>query len=93
MNEIQLLHLVTILKGAGNHRRLRILLLLSHTPHLCLEQIHQFAGSSLPTIAEHVQRLTLAGLIQKRYRGREVEHDLVPLGRKILTLLSTLLQG
>ena len=93
MNEIQLLHLVTILKGAGNHRRLRILLLLSQTPHLCLEQIHQFAGSSLPTIAEHVQRLTLAGLIQKRYRGREVVHDLVPLGRKILTLLSTLLQG
>ena len=93
MNEIQLLHLVTILKGAGNHRRLRILLLLSHTPHLCLEQIHQFAGSSLPTIAEHVQRLTLAGLVRKRYRGREVEHDLVPLGRKILTLLSTLLQG
>ena len=93
MNEIQLLHLVTILKGAGNHRRLRILLLLSHTPHLCLEQIHQFAGSSLPTIAEHVQRLTLAGLIQKRYRGREVEHALVPLGKKILTLLSALLQG
>jgi hypothetical protein len=47
----------------------------------------------LPTIAEHVQRLTLAGLVRKRYRGREVEHDLVPLGKKILTLLSALLQG
>jgi hypothetical protein len=47
----------------------------------------------LPTIAEHVQRLTLAGLIQKRYRGREVEHALVPLGKKILTLLSALLQS
>jgi DNA-binding transcriptional ArsR family regulator len=93
MNEIQLLHLVTILKGAGNHRRLQILLLLSQTPHLCLEQIHQRTGSSLPTIAEHVQRLTLAGLVRKRYRGREVEHDLVPLGKKILTLLSGLLQG
>ena len=93
MNEIQLLHLVTILKGAANHRRLRILLLLSQTPHLCLEQIHQSIGSSLPTIAEHVQRLTLAGLVRKRYRGREVEHDLVPLGKKILTLLSGLLQG
>ena len=93
MSEIQLLHLVAILKGSGNHRRLRILLLLSQTPHLCLEQIHQRTGSSLPTIAEHVQRLTLAGLVRKRYRGREVEHDLVPLGKKILTLLSGLLQG
>jgi DNA-binding transcriptional ArsR family regulator len=92
MSEIQLLHLVTILKGAGNHRRLRILLLLSQTPHLCLEQIHQRAGGSLPTIAEHAQRLALAGLVQKRYRGREVEHTLAPLGQRILTLLPSLLQ-
>jgi len=93
MSEIHLLHLVTILKGVGNHRRLRIHLLLSQTPHLCLKQIHQCAGSSLSTIAEHVQRLTLAGLIRKRYRGRQVEHALVPLGKKILTLLPALLQG
>ena len=66
MSELQLLHLVTILKWAGNPRRLRILLLLSQTPHLCLEQIHQYTGSNLPTIAEHVQRLTLGGLIRKR---------------------------
>jgi DNA-binding transcriptional ArsR family regulator len=92
MSEIQLLHLVTILKGAGNHRRLRILLLLSQTPRLCLEQIHQCTGSSLPTIAEHVQRLALAGLVQKRYRGRKVEHTLAPLGQRIFTLLPSLLQ-
>ena len=92
MSEIQLLHLVTILKGAGNHRRLRILLLLSQTPHLGFYQINHRSVGSLPTIAENAQRLALAGLVQKRYRGREVEHTLAPLGQRILTLLPSLLQ-
>lgn len=91
MGDSEIRQLANIFKGAGNHRRLRILLVLHQHRCLPLERICDLAGSTLPTISEHTRRLALAGLIRKRYRGRQVHHTLAPLGHRVLTFLPTLL--
>ena len=91
MGEPDIRHLAEVFKGAGNHRRLIILLVLQRYSSLPLEGICHHAGSTLTTISEHTRRLALAGLIHKRYRGREVHHTLAPLGQRILGFLPTLL--
>jgi predicted transcriptional regulator len=76
-----------VFKGVANHRRIEILQLLQAEPRLTLWQIRERARLGRQTACEHVRRLALARLVHKRYRGREVEHTLAPLGRKILDQL------
>jgi len=76
-----------VFKGVANHRRIEILQLLQAQPKLTLWQIQDRARLGRQTACEHVRRLTLARLVHKRYRGREVEHTLAPLGHKILSQL------
>jgi DNA-binding MarR family transcriptional regulator len=91
MGESDIRRLAGIFKGAGNHRRLRILLVVHQHRCLSLEKICALAGSSLPTISEHTRRLVLARLIRKHYSGRQVHHTLTPLGQRVLSFLPELL--
>ena len=91
MGDAQIHQLATIFKGAGNHRRLKILLILAHHHALSLGDLCQQVGSTLTTISEHTRRLALARLIRKRYHGREVHHTLTPLGHRVLSFFPTLL--
>jgi hypothetical protein len=43
------------------------------------------------TVCEHVRRLASAKLVYKKYKGREVEHTLAPLGQRLLSFLPALL--
>ncbi|OHA19133.1 MAG: hypothetical protein A3C08_00270 [Candidatus Taylorbacteria bacterium RIFCSPHIGHO2_02_FULL_47_18] len=76
-------------KGVANHRRLQILLLLHAYKVLSLIAIAKNLHCNLKTIAEHTRRLTLAGLVNKKYRGREVEHTLSPYGHRMFDLIKT----
>jgi DNA-binding MarR family transcriptional regulator len=68
-------------KGAANHRRLDILFLVTRRDRLTLGQIADTLDCNLKTISEHTRRLVQAGLINKKYRGRKVEHSLSPYGK------------
>ncbi|PJE60090.1 MAG: hypothetical protein COU85_00180 [Candidatus Portnoybacteria bacterium CG10_big_fil_rev_8_21_14_0_10_44_7] len=68
-------------KGAANHRRLGILLLLNKRDGLTLEKIAGALDCNIKTISEHTRRLVQAGLLNKQYRGRQVAHSLSPYGR------------
>ena len=80
-----------ILKGAANHRRIQILLLIKEKRCLSLFAIQDLTAASRQAVCEHTRRLALAGLIRKRYRGREVHHTLAPLGHRVLSFLPALL--
>jgi DNA-binding transcriptional ArsR family regulator len=82
--------LVRIGKGVGNARRLAILELLAKRRDLSLTQIAQDCRGDIRTIAEHVRKLTLAGLVMKRRAGPIVEHAISPRGRKVLRFLRAL---
>lgn len=67
-------------KGVSNHRRIQILLLVSHRPGVILDDIVDTVQGNDKTIGEHVRRLALSGLVEKAYVGRMVEHRLTPYG-------------
>ncbi len=76
-------------KGVSNHRRIQILLLIASKPELSLIDIADAVHGNMKTIAEHVRRLVIAGLVEKRHAGREVQHVLTPYGRTFHGFIKT----
>lgn len=69
-------------KGVSNHRRIAILILVSKIPNITLEDISENLGCNIKTTSEHTRRLVQAGLLNKEYKGRKVEHKVSPYGKK-----------
>lgn len=80
------------LKGVANHRRIAILLLVAARSGLTLEDIATTLNANEKTIGEHTRRLHQAGLIDKRYRGKFVEHTLSPYGKLFVRFLKSFQQ-
>lgn len=77
------------LKGMANHYRIEILLLIAKQEGMTLEDIIEELGANEKTIGEHTRRLYLAGLINKKYRGKFVEHTLSPYGKTFVRFLQS----
>lgn len=75
------------LKGMANHYRIEILLLVAVHEKITLENIVEMLGANEKTIGEHTRRLYNAGLINKKYRGKFVEHTLSPYGKTFVRFL------
>lgn len=76
-------------KGAANHRRLDILRLIARNDGITLEDIADALRCNIKTISEHTRRLVQAGLLNKKYRGRQVEHSLSPYGKRFVAFSKT----
>lgn len=75
------------LKGMANHYRIEILLLIAERDEITLEDIVETLGANEKTLGEHTRRLYQAGLINKKYRGKFVEHTLSPYGKTFVRFL------
>ena len=75
------------LKGIANHYRIEILLLIAERDGITLEDIVKTLGANEKTIGEHTRRLYQAGLLNKKYRGKFVEHTLSPYGKTFVRFL------
>ena len=75
------------LKGMANHYRIEILLLIAASKDITLEGIVATLKANEKTIGEHTRRLYQAGLINKKYRGKFVEHTLSPYGKTFVQFL------
>lgn len=71
-------------KGIANHRRIDILNLIAKNKDLTLLEISESLKCNNKTICEHTRRLVQAGLVNKKYRGREVCHCLSLYGEEIM---------
>lgn len=71
-------------KGAANHRRLQILFLIKSNQGLALEDIAYRLKCNLKTISQHTRRLVQSGLLNKKYKGRSVQHFLSPYGERFV---------
>jgi DNA-binding MarR family transcriptional regulator len=67
-------------KGVANHRRIEILLFVQSHDSCSLDDIVGALRGNMKTVSEHTRRLVIAGLIEKSYSGRTVEHRLTPYG-------------
>jgi len=76
------------LKGMANHYRIEILLLIGERDKITLDGIVETLGANEKTIGEHTRRLHHAGLIDKNYRGKFVEHTLSPYGKTFVKFLA-----
>lgn len=77
------------LKGVANHHRIEILMLIAEREGLTLEQISDALKTNLKTTSAHTTRLQQAGLLQKKYLGRNVMHTLSPYGYIFYSFLKT----
>ena len=77
------------LKGISNHYRIEILLLIAARERITLEEIVRELQANEKTIGEHTRRLYVAGLINKKYRGKFVEHYLSPYGKTFVRFLKS----
>ena len=77
------------LKGIANHYRIEILMLIAEREKVTLEDIVKIIDANEKTIGEHTRRLFQAGLINKKYRGRFVEHSLSPYGKTFVSFLKS----
>ena len=75
------------LKGIANHHRIAILLLIAENKRITLEKIVERIRANEKTIGEHTRRLVTAGLVDKEYNGKFVEHMLTPYGRMFVNFL------
>jgi predicted transcriptional regulator len=77
------------LKGMANHYRIDILLLIAKTAGITLEEIIAKLKANEKTLGEHTRRLARAGLVNKKYRGKFVEHSLSPYGKIFVKFLKS----
>lgn len=76
------------IKGIANHRRIEILFLIAREEGISVNGISGNLSCNFKTIAEHVRRLALAGLVEKKYEGHVVKHKLTPYGRIFISFLT-----
>ena len=76
-------------KGVANHRRIDILKLVEQSENISVDGIAQALDCNFKTISEHTRRLVQAGLVNKKYAGREVVHTLSPYGKMMLEFIGT----
>ena len=77
------------LKGMANHHRIEILLLVAKNNGITLDGIIETLDANPKTIGEHTRRLYQAGLINKKYKGKFVEHSLSPYGKIFVNFLKS----
>jgi Bacterial regulatory protein, arsR family. len=76
-------------KGAANHRRIEILLLIDKNNGIAVEGIVQILNANFKTVSEHIRRLVQAGLVNKNYQGRRVSQTLSPYGKRFVEFIRT----
>lgn len=77
------------LKGMANHYRIQILFYIANNDKATLEDIFKALDANQKTISEHTRRLYVAGLINKKYRSKFVEHTLSPYGKTFVKFLES----
>jgi predicted ArsR family transcriptional regulator len=76
-------------KGAANHRRIAILLIVEKNDGITVEEIADALETNFKTISQHTRSLVHAGLLNKKYRGRQVTHSPSPYGGAFLKFMKT----
>jgi len=77
------------MKGVANHWRIEILLFINKNSGATLDEISDGLKMNIKTASEHARRLAQAGLINKTYAGRQVQHTLSPYGKLFISFITT----
>lgn len=76
-------------KGVASSKRLDILFSINRNEGISVDGIAEEVKTNFKTTSEHTRRLVLAGLVNKKYQGRQVTHNLSPYGKKFIKFIET----
>jgi DNA-binding MarR family transcriptional regulator len=76
-------------KGAANHWRIAIIRSVAKHEGITVEDLADTLKANMKTISQHTRSLVHAGLLNKTYAGREVQHTLSPYGRAFHIFMNT----
>ncbi len=76
-------------KGAANHWRIAILVTVEAGEGIDVDGIAETLKGNFKTISAHTHRLVQAGLLNKKYKGRQVVHSLSPYGHAFFKFLKS----
>ena len=76
-------------KGVANHRRIDILIIVEKNDGITVDEIAGLLKTNFKTISQHTQSLVRAGLLNKKYAGRQVTHSLSPYGKFFVKFMQT----
>ncbi len=76
-----------VFRGLAHEHRVELLKLLGKKPYLTLDEIADTLDVNYKTIAGHLKRMELSGLVHKQQEGSSVEHSLTARGTKIFRFL------
>ncbi|MCK5286137.1 MAG: winged helix-turn-helix transcriptional regulator [Candidatus Pacebacteria bacterium] len=76
-------------KGPANHRRIDILLFIEKNKGSSLFDIAEGLKTDYKVVAQHTEKLVLAGLLNKQYIGKPVSHKLSPYGKRFVSFIKT----
>lgn len=79
-----------LVRGFANHRRIEILELLKKEPELSVDDVTEALKINYKTAADHLRRLTIAGLLLKRSDSVSIRHKLTTRAENVLKFLRTL---
>jgi len=74
-----------IIKAFANHRRIQILELLENSSGFSVDEISKKLNVGFFTISDHIRKLSDAGLVEKKNKGRFVINSLSKRGKYILS--------
>ncbi len=74
-------------KGAANHWRIDMLLLIAKRDGITQEEIVEILRGNQKTFSGHVTKLVHAGLVGKKYAGRNVVYSLSPYGKRFVNFI------
>ena len=76
-------------KGAANHWRIAILSAVQNKEGINVDELTLELKGNFKTISQHTRSLVNAGLLNKKYKGRQVTHRLSPYGSAFLKFMKS----
>ncbi|MBI3046468.1 MAG: winged helix-turn-helix transcriptional regulator [Candidatus Harrisonbacteria bacterium] len=76
-------------KGVANHWRIAILSIVHQNEGIAVDGITKELNANFKTISQHTRSLVQAGLLNKKYLGRQVTHTLSPYGKLFLKFIKS----
>ena len=76
-------------KGPANYRRIDILLFVEKNSGSNLEDTSEKLDTDYKIIAQHTEKLVLAGLLNKKYVGNFSSFKLSPYGKRFVSFIKT----
>ena len=79
-----------LVRGFANHRRIQLMELLKKTPEMSVDEIAELLDINYKTVADHLRRLAIAGLVLKKSDSVSIRHKLTNRAEYVLKFLRTL---